>query len=296
MGIDLAHYHGWHGRRRWSGWSCVAIVRVALIQVFRRRLYWFALGLGLLNFVLHWSIIYAVTQLKLDDHAQSQLFRAFGFVARSTAGQENGYVLFMERQSAVVMLLLAFAGSLLVGADFRHGSLPFYLSRRIDRVHYIAGKILAVAAIVALLTVVPALALFVEYGLFTSSLDYWISQRHIVAAILGYGLVLCTVLSVVLVALSAWLQRTTPIAITWASLFVLTATLSRLLREATDNHRWALLDPWRNMRVVGRMAFDSVRREADLVLVPWSLAILGGLCLVSLAVLIRRVRAVEIVE
>ena len=58
----------------------------------------------------------------------------------------------------MVMLLLAFSGSLLVGSDFRDKSLPFYLSRRIDRRHYIVGKLLAVSSIVAMLTMLPALA------------------------------------------------------------------------------------------------------------------------------------------
>ena len=50
------------------------------------------------------------------------------------------------------MILLAFSGSLLVGSDFRLRTLPFYLSRRIDKRHYIVGKLLAVSAIVSILT------------------------------------------------------------------------------------------------------------------------------------------------
>ena len=55
------------------------------------------------------------------------------------------------------MILLAFSGSLLVGTDFRNKSLPFYLSRRVDRRHYIVGKLLAISVIVSLLTTIPAL-------------------------------------------------------------------------------------------------------------------------------------------
>ena len=63
----------------------------------------------------------------------------------------------MQQQSVVVMILLAFSGSLLVGSDFRMKSLPFYLSRRVDRRHYIVGKLMAISVIVSLLTTVPAL-------------------------------------------------------------------------------------------------------------------------------------------
>src|SRR5690606_15546655 len=143
------------GRLRSPWLSSLAIVKVALLQVFRRKSYWVVIGLGLLQFVVFFAIIYAVTQL---GAFKSRVLERLNFVAEPNGDVENnGYLMFMERQSLVVMMLLAFAGSLLVGSDFRLKSLPFYLSRRIDRRHYIVGKLLAVSAIVALMTVIPAL-------------------------------------------------------------------------------------------------------------------------------------------
>ena len=37
MGIDIAHYHGWEGKLRSPWWGSLAIVRVAMLQVFRRK-------------------------------------------------------------------------------------------------------------------------------------------------------------------------------------------------------------------------------------------------------------------
>ena len=70
----------------------------------------------------------------------------FGFSANTDAAQDNGYIAFMQGQNVIVMILLAFSGSLLVGSDFRLKTLPFYLSRRIDKRHYIVGKLLAVSS------------------------------------------------------------------------------------------------------------------------------------------------------
>lgn len=295
MGIDLARYHGWQGKLRSPWLGSLAIVRVGLVQVFRRRSYWIVLALGTMNFVLAGAIIYAVTQLSLPERAEERLFVMFGFQPHAAAGQESGYVRFMHRQSIVVMMLLAFAGSLLIGNDFRQNSLPFYLSRRIDRIHYITGKLLAISAIVSLLTIIPALLLFLEYGLFTSSLDYWISHGDIVASILVYGLVQCVVLSILLAALSAYLQRTAPIAITWASLFVLLGTISALLRDASANLHWKLMDPWYDIRLVGRLLFGTFLNETDETMAWQALVVLSSICLVSMILLIRKVRAVEIV-
>jgi ABC-type transport system involved in multi-copper enzyme maturation permease subunit len=295
MGIDNAHYHGWHGALHSPWWGCVAIVRVALLQVFRRKSYWVVLGLGLLNFLLFWAIIYAVTQFEIPRRSQEMLLHNFGFSPNPTDAGENGYIWFMQRQSIVVMILLAFSGSLLIGADFRFNSMPFYLSRRIDRRHYIAGKLLAIATVVLLITVVPALLLFIEYGLFTSSLDYWRVNWRIPLSVITYGLSLCVVLSILLVTLSAYLQRMAPIAITWSSLFVMLATMSDQLKEATGHKAWNLLDPWHDMRYLGKLCFGSFRNSDEVTLAWWACAILAAVCGLSLIALVRRVRAVDVV-
>jgi hypothetical protein len=294
MGVDIGHYHGWEGKLGSPWIATFSMVRVALLQVFRRKLYWAALGLSLLQFIMFWAAIYVVTQIPAEEFRE-RLLERIGFSARLEPGVESGYVAFMRLQSLSVMMLLAFSGSLLVGSDFRMNSMPFYLSRRIDRKHYIVGKLLSVSAIVILLTVIPALALFVEYGMFTSSFDYWLQNWEVVISILAYGLVLCVVLSIMLVTLSAYLQKTAPIAITWSSLFVMLSGMASLLRAQTDNPYWVLIDPWRNMRAVGRLCFDTFPSEMERDLAWWALAILVGVCAVALAALVRRVRAIEIV-
>jgi ABC-2 type transport system permease protein len=296
MDIDQARYHGWEGRLRTPWVACGAIVRVALVQVFRNKAYWLVLALGAFRFLAFWSIIYAVTQLTLPPRVSDGFLKQFGFTADSDDAQDNGYINFIQGQGVIVMILLAFSGSLLVGSDFRLNSLPFYLSRRIDRRHYIVGKLLAVSAVVSILTIVPALLLFLEYGMFTSSSDYWIDHWRIAVSVLAFGLVICVVNSILLVTISAYLQRIVPIAITWASLFLLLGRIGDYLYRETQTEAWRLLDPWRDMRLVGRLSFGSFQNDADRELAWWALAILGTVCAVSLAALVHRVRAVEVVE
>ena len=75
----------------------------------------------------------------------------------------------MEFQGYMVMIVLALAGSILVGNDLRFGSLPFYLSKPLSRRHYLLGKAVAVGVFINLMTTLPALMLFIQYGL----LDSW---------------------------------------------------------------------------------------------------------------------------
>jgi ABC-2 type transport system permease protein len=294
--IDQAHYHGWKGHLRTPWVACAAIVRVAVLQVFRNRAYWLVLALGLFRFLAFWSIIYAVTQLVLPPGVHKEILQRFGFSADNDLAQDNGYIAFMQGQSVIVMILLSFSGSLLVGSDFRLKSLPFYLSRRIDRRHYIVGKLLAISSVVTILTTLPALLLFLEYGMFTSSSDYWIDNWRVAVSVLAFGMVLCVVNSILLVTISAYLQRIVPITIAWASLFLLIGRLGDYLYRETEEDFWRLLDPWRDMRLVGQLCFGRFRREIDHDLAWWALGILGSLCAVALVALVHRVRAVDIVE
>ena len=295
MSIDVARYHGWP-HTTVSPWRAVlAIVRVSLVQVFRRKSYWIVLALALSHFLAFWTLIWIVTQVKeVPPEGRQRMLEFLGFSPTARPGRDNAYILFMEGQSVAVTILLAFSGSLLVGADFRDNALAFYLSRRIERRHYIAGKLLSVAALVSLLTTLPALLLFFEYGMFTSSLDYWRSQWRAPVAVLFYGAVLAGVLSVLLVTCSAYLQRMAPIAITWATLFIMPRGIRRLMHEPSIY--WGLIDPWRDMQFVGRLAFDRFRTDDERRFAWCAAAVLASVMAVCLLALVRRVRAVEIVE
>lgn len=295
MSVDAGHYRGWHGRLRPPIAACTAVVRTALRQLFRRKIYWVVLALGLGQFIVYASVIYGLTQMQMPERSKENLLRQFNFSPSADDPQETGYLQFVEAQSYIVVILLALCGSLLVGSDFRDGVLPFYLSRRIDRRHYVLGKLLAIVTVVWLLTVVPALVLFIEFGLFTTSFDYWLENWRIVPALLGYGMVLGGVLAVWIAALSAYLQRLAPIAVTWTSLFVLCGRLALALRDATGDRRWLLLDPWRNLRLSGRFFFGTFRENIDRELSINAASILAVITFVALVALLRRVRAVEVV-
>ncbi len=59
---------------------------------------------------------------------------------------------------------------------------------------------------------------------------------------------------------------------------------------------WNLIDPWRDMRYVGRLCFGTFSNETDRELAWYALWILSAVCTVALVALVHRVRAVDIVE
>jgi ABC-type transport system involved in multi-copper enzyme maturation permease subunit len=275
-----------------SIFACWPIARTALVLVLRRKLFWLLLALGGMNFLFVFATIYLKAQIGIENPG---IKRFVDQVLRSVTGTGETYRDFMFMQGTVTMLLLAFAGATVVGDDLRQGGLTFYLSRRISRWHYVAGKLLAISLLVSLTTTLPALVLYLEYGLLTDSTTYFRGNLGILRGILGYGLALSATLSLLLFALSSWLQKTVPLVMAWACVFVLLPAVALLLREVYDDRKWQLLMLWRDLRLVGTWCFGGIDSENELLLIQPALAVIAGVWIVSALVIATQVRAVKVV-
>jgi ABC-type transport system involved in multi-copper enzyme maturation permease subunit len=285
------------------------IARVALLQLFRRRLFWALYALALLVFLMfffgQYLMAWATTQF---DESTVRV----GFVpvnprrlvtvfsrALKLNGSAETFRNFFSFEGYNVMVVLALAGAVLVGNDFRFGSLPFYLSKPISRWDYLLGKGLAVAVFINLFTTVPAVALWIEFGVL-EEWDYFVKNAHLLVGILSYGLVLTVSLTVLLLATATWLRRTVPLIMTWTILFFFSRQLAHALVSGLHmNPRWRLIDLWNSAYLLGNTFLGIHPRdvrpspqpevhEAALVLAAVTIACAGYL--------VARLRAVEIVS
>lgn len=291
MSLAAAEYRGWSRRLLPSAWACWPIARTALLLVLRRKLFWLLLAMAGMNFLFIFATIYLKAQIAAENPA---IKRFVDQVLRSVTGTGETYRDFMFTQGTVTMLLLAFAGTTIIGDDQRQGGLTFYLSRRIVLWHYVAGKLLAIGLLISLTTTLPALVLYVEYGLLTDSTTYFYENLSILRGILGYGLVLSVTLGLLLFALSSWLQKTVPLVMAWACLFVLLPAVALLLREVYNDRNWQLLMLWRDLSLVGTWCFGGIDSGRELEQINPALAIVVGVCVVSALVIATQVRAVKV--
>jgi hypothetical protein len=226
-------------------------------------------------------------------------------------GSQETYAYFFLYQGAMVMVVLALAGSVLVGNDFTFGSLPFYLAKPVSRWHYVGGKCLAVGVVVNLLTTLPALLLFAQHTL--DDWDYLVDPNYflrdnrgvgpaglpLLGGILAYGLVLSVGLSILLVAAATWMRRTMPLVMAWTTLFLFFRLMASILVDGLHYHAlWRLMDLWNDLRLLGCvcLAFDHERIWPQPQPKFWQAAlVLGAVCFLCLSYLNRRTRAVEIV-
>jgi hypothetical protein len=322
-GVNILYYRPWKGQYRAPAWAVWPIARVALGMLWRRKLFWVLYAVGLFiflmfffgQFLLDWvesQVPAAPIVIGRFRARPEQLLALVRRVFKALSGSQDTYRYFFNYQGTTLVVMLTLAGSVLVGNDFVFGSLPFYLSKPVSRWHYVLGKCLAVGVVINLLTTVPALVLYVQYGF--GNWDYFLDPNYfraedprggpagvvLLAGILGYGLLLTVCMSLMLVATASWVRRTMPMIMVWTALFLFLPLVAAILVDVLryDEH-WRLLDMWNNLVLVGNTFLGL--RETGVGRGPqpeWyvALAVLGAVCVLCLSYLNLRTRVVEIVR
>ena len=268
------------------------IARTAMLLVFRRKLFWLLFSVAMLSFIFTFGAIYLLATLKQE---LPQMARFITSMLKDLDGSGTTYLNFMKLQGTVMMILLAFAGSVLAGNDHSRGGFMFYMSRRISLVYYALGKLLAIGLFVLLITTIPALVLFFEYGLLGDMVEYFRENFQIVFGIIGYGLLLSLSIGLLLLALVSWMPRPVPLVILWGGLFVFLPILSSVLAETLrdsevnlEESSWRLLDLWNNLYIVGSKFFG-----VELPLFYGAIIVIFTVCLFSITAIFFRLRYLQ---
>jgi ABC-2 type transport system permease protein len=309
----LLTYRPWRGQLLGPWHGVWAIARTSLLMLLRRKLFWALYALSAMIFLFFFYGQYLQSWIGSQLNEQ-QLRLGSGIVGITVKPSDllellknalhlNGsgytYRSFISFESQIVMIVLALTGSVLIGNDFRFGSLPFFLSKPMHRWHYLGGKFLAVAVLINLMTTIPAVLLFVEYGMI-NTWDYYVDEWQLLAGILGYGAVLTVCLGTLLLATACWLRRIVPMIMVWTGIFVFARLLGDLLVFGLGlDASWRLLDIWNDIYLLGnwclRMPHGSIRPQMQPEF--WQAAVvLVAVCSACVIYLHRRIHAVEVVS
>mgnify|MGYP005846724861 CR=1 FL=1 len=305
---QLLRYRSWRGELHGPGYASLAMARVSLRMMLRRKLFWGLYALALMVFFFFFYGQYLVVWIQQQTASQTIFFGGIPIKLDNLTkfldrlhlnGSAHTFGNLIWFQGYISMIVLALAGSVLIGNDFHHGSLPFYLSKPISRWHYFLGKCLGIALFVNLLTTIPALVLFVQAGLLYDWKSYYLDHFRQFAGILGYGAVLTVSLSLLLMATAVWVRRTVPLMMVWTGLFVLCRMLAGFLVDGQQlSPRWRLIDLWNNYYLLGLWCLDAdrgtIRPAAQPAFVEAFLAVVI-VAIVCLGYLRRRIQAVEII-
>lgn len=201
----------------------------------------------------------------------------------------------LDFQTSLCFLLALFVGPALISPDLRNNGLALYLSRPFNRTEYVLGKMSVLVILMSAITWVPGLLLFFFQGYLEGA--GWIGENLRIgwAIFLGSWVSILS-LSLVTLAISAWVKWKPVARITMIIVFFVLFGFAQALNEVLDTWWGLLLSLWSAIENVWASLFGLP--IGDHLAVPlwaaWTTIV--GACLLSLWLLSRRIRAYEVVR
>jgi ABC-2 type transport system permease protein len=200
---------------------------------------------------------------------------------------------FLDRQDVFVFIVSVYVGAGLIANDRRANALQIYLSKPLTRVEYVCGKLAILAALLLLITWVPAIALLVLQVLFAGNFSFLQANAYLFPAITVFSILEVFMVSSAVLALSSLSNSSRFVGILYTALIFFTDALFGVLSVVTANTGMSWVAFSKDLAQVG----DAIFRVRLRYTTPWlvSLAMVLLLVVVSWIVLERRVRPVEVV-
>lgn len=279
MPIHDQSYRRYGGERAALGRSWTVIARAGIMNMLRRRAF-----LGLLLFAWMPFIVRAVQLYVAANYPQAAPF--LGPDAKLFRD-------FLEQQDPFVFFMTIYAGAGLIANDRRANALQIYLSKPLLRSEYIAGKAAVLFTFLMLVTWVPGILLLVLQVVFKGSFDFLKANLFLFPAITVGALLQALLATFTMLALSSLSKSSRYVGILYAGIVFFTAAIYGAMYAITGSTAVSWLSVGSNVSQV----VDVVFRQAPRYATPWqvSLLVVIGLIVVSVSILERRVRGVEIV-
>ena len=272
-------YRRYQGTRQPLGRSWAVIASAGIRNMLARRAFLALMILAWVPFLVRAIQIYAVT-----------MYPQAGQIAPIDA---TLYQDFLEQQGVFFFLVAIYVGAGLIASDRRANALQIYLSKPLMRIEYIGGKLAVLVTFLLMVSLVPALMLLLLHIGF-AGLDFLRNNASIIPAVTLAALLRVLVASFTMLALSSLSKSTRYVAILYTGIIFFTEAVYGVLRLVTGSSRVAWVSVTANLDQVSDLIFRQPLRYETPVIV--SILVLAALIVVSISVLERRVKGVEVVS
>lgn len=272
-------YRHYQGTRQPLGRAWTVIMWAGVRQMLARRAFLGLMLVAWIPFLVRAVQIYAVT--------------AYPQAGQVLPVDAKMFQTFVETQSVFAFFITIYVGAGLIANDRRANALQVYLSKPLMRTEYIAGKLAILMLFLFEATLLPALLLVVLEIVFSGNLAFLRGNPQVIPAIVVTCLVRVIVGSFTMLALSALSKSTRYVAILYTGVLFFSEAVYGVLTFVTATTRVAWVSLGGNFDVLADAVFRQPARYETPVLV--SVLVLIGLVVVSISVLERRVRGVEVV-
>jgi len=278
MPIHDQSYRHYGGGRAVPGRSWMVIAWAGIRSFLRKRAF-----IGLMLFALIPFIVRAVQFWISSQYPQASALTPTAETFRQ----------FLEQQDFFVFVITIWIGSGLIANDRRANALQIYLSKPLMRTEYIAGKLAILFFFLCLVTLVPALLLVLIKISFDGNVLFLRNNLFIIPAIIIGSLLQVMVAAFTMVALSSLSKSARYVGILYVGITFFTGAMFGVLYAITGTSRVSWISVTADLTQVVDVIFRLKPRYATPLEV--SLLVIVGLIALSISVLERRVRGVEVV-
>lgn len=278
MPIHDQSYRRYGGGKTRPGQAWTVIAHAGMMNMIRKRTF-----LGLLLFAWFPFLARAIQIYVTTNYPQVAMFAPTAETFRQ----------FLEQQDFFVFIVTIYVGAGLIANDRRANALQIYLSKPLMRTEYIFGKAAILFAFLLFVTLVPALLLLLLQVLFAGSFAFLQKNLFLFPAITVAATLQAILATFTMLALSSLSKSSRYVGILYAGIIFFTAAIYGAMLAITGSTRLSWLSLGANLTQVVDVIFRLKPRYAT----PWpvSLIVILGLVALSISVLERRVRGVEVV-
>lgn len=278
MPIHDQSYRRYGGLKSALGRGWTVIAEAGVRTMIRKRAF-----LGLLIFAWLPFLVRAVQIYVTSNYPQVQMFAPDAKTFRD----------FLEQQDFFVFIITIYVGAGLIANDRRANALQIYLSKPLMRAEYIVGKAAVLFVFLLLVTLAPALLLLLLQVMFKGSFEFLRANLFLVPAITLASLLQALLATFTMLALSSLSKSSRYVGIMYAGILFFTAAIYGAMYAITGSSSVSWISLGANLTQVVDVIFRLEPRYAT----PWpvSLLVIIGMVVLSISVLERRVRGVEIV-
>ncbi len=202
---------------------------------------------------------------------------------------------FVNQQRIWVFFITIQAGAGAIANDRRANALQIYLSKPLMRLEYIMGKLGILLFYLLGATLLPGLLLLLLQVLFSGSFQFIRENAFLIPAVILGSLIRVLVCAFTILALSSLSKSSRFVAMMFAGAIFFTEALFGVLRAMTlGSTRLAWVSITANIDQVIDAVFRTPPHYESPIIV--SVFVLTGLITLSISVLERRVRGVEVVS
>ena len=195
MPIYDQSYHHWSGHLKPNPKTWFIIARNGIRMLWRRWMIILVIFASI-PFLIRTTQIYLITGLGFE-------LTNLGKAAQELEINTKFFLNYLHDQNFFIILIVMLSGSSIIARDKQFNALQLYFSKPVSQIDYIMGKLGTIGFYISLVSLLPALILFLIKIMLEENFNFLTQNYWIPFSIIGYWLMVTLVFGGLILALSA---------------------------------------------------------------------------------------------